>query len=185
MEKRNKMEILEYIKSIEDKDFSDENGACKLDNGIAVPEIEIANSEKQNGIILPEDYKQFIKKYGNADFFGAKILHPSELYQLDEETIEMEGFIPFAQDVLGNYFAFDNDMNIVKCSHDPLGYGKISKTFTEWTNLHFDFIEKIAKGEEDWEHQYIKADKEIEKSWKRMKAVIKARSPKKWWEIWK
>ena len=179
------MEILEYIKSIENKDFSDENGECKLDSGNVVSEKEITNSEKQNGIKLPEDYKKFVKKYGDADFFGAKISHPSELYKFDEEKIEMEGFIPFAQDVIGNYFAFDNDMKIVKCSHDPFGYGKISKTFTEWTNLHFDFIEKLANGKEDWEHQYIKADKEIEKSWKRMKAEIKTRNPKKWWEIWK
>ena len=106
------MEVLEYLKTIEAKDFSDEDGECKLKMGANASDEEILKAEENLNVKLPYDYKSFLKEYGNANFFGAQFLSPNGLYRFDEDTLEMEGFIPFAQDIMGNYFVFDKSLKI-------------------------------------------------------------------------
>ena len=156
-----------------------------MTTGSLATDKEIDNIQGELGVQFPEDYTLFLKTYGDCNFFGVQIMGPKELYKFDEETLEMKGFIPFAQDSLGNFFAFDKTFAITKCSHDPFGYNRLTDTFTNWTKVHYDFIEKLAIGVEDWGHQYVKADKEIIESGKRMKKELKARQPKKWWEVWR
>ena len=179
------MEIIEFIKSIQESDFSDSYGECKMSVGETSNDEDIEIVEKDLGVKLPQDYKKFIKTFGDADFFGVQIRAPFELYRYDSDTLEMEGFIAFTRDASGSNFAFDRNIKIVKCSHDPFGYGNISKTFTEWAMIHFDMIQKLSNGIEDSEHQYIQADKEIHVSWLRMKNELKSMEPKKWWQFWK
>jgi len=179
------MEILEFIESIKERDFSDKDGECKMTIGEFSNDKSIETVEKGIEIQLPSDYKEFVKNYGDSNFFGVNIRDPFDLYRYGPEALEMEGFIAFACDAFGNNFAFDKSLKIVKCSHDPFGYGKISDSFTEWTKIHYDFIEKLSGGKEDWEHQYIKTEKEIEQSWLRMKKEFKSIQPKKWWQFWK
>ena len=64
------MEILEFIKSIEKNDFSDHSGECKMTRGEPTTDQDIDTVEKGIGTKLPIDYKEFVKKYGDADFFG-------------------------------------------------------------------------------------------------------------------
>jgi hypothetical protein len=169
------MNILAFIEEVQHEDFSDESGECKLKIGILPSEQSIKEAERDLETTLPSDYITFIKILGDCNYFGAQF-HPIwSLYRFDGSCLEMENFIPFAQDNFGNYFAFNpqNEFSVVKCSHDPFGSYQVAENFSHWALLHLDFIEKIANFQEDLNHPYFIADKKIQEN-----------QPKRRWKLW-
>ncbi len=67
---------------------------------------------------------------------------PDMIYPFDSDNGKIEGFVTFASDVLGNYFAFnpnsENTNQIYYCSHDPLGFSTVAASRDELLKL---FIE--------------------------------------------
>ena len=179
------MNVSEFIEIVEPIDFSDKTGECKFEKGEKYSGTELDEVSAALGVVLPDDYKEMIKTHGACTYFGAQFLPPDNLYKLDSECLEMEGFIHIAVNRLGNHIAFNKEMKIVLCSHDPFGFGFLADSFTEWIKIHYDFIEKLAENDEDWDHPYIIADTEINRSYQRMKKKLKANRPKKKWQFWR
>jgi len=180
-------ELVEFVKSIEKKIIVDKDNGREIlfNRGNKVTQQDIDLAEERLGLSLPESYKDFIRNFGDANFFGLKIFHPNELYSFDSTNWEMEGFIPYAIDFIERYHAFRPVKNITEyhiyvCSHDPFGYGKVADNFHEWCILNYKMMENFEKGEKDFNHPFLTVHKDIMDSWKRYKSTL----PKKWWQFW-
>ncbi len=89
---------------------------------------EIEMAENDFGVNLPDSYKHFLLHYGSGVWCDEPIAHLRELYDLDSDNLEMEGFIVLVQNVrgVGDLIAINpKDTEVVGekpvyyCSHDP------------------------------------------------------------------
>ncbi len=85
-------------------------------------------AENDFGVNLPDSYKHFLLHYGSGVWCDEPIAHLRELYDLDSDNLEMEGFIVLVQNVrgVGDLIAINpKDTEVVGekpvyyCSHDP------------------------------------------------------------------
>lgn len=71
------------------------------------------------------------------------------VYAFDEDNGAIEGFVTFASDDMGNYYAFNpNNSNpelIYYCSHDLLGYCELAKDAEEFLRIFVDSNFNITK----------------------------------------
>ena len=102
---------------------------------------EIEAAENDFGVNLPDSYKHFLLHYGSGVWCDEPIAHLRELYDLDSDNLEMEGFIVLVQNVrgVGDLIAFNpkdaevtGERPVYYCSHDPFGFVKIADSFEDW-----------------------------------------------------
>lgn len=112
---------------------------------------EIESFEQNNGIILPTEYSDFIKKYNGAlvgsNYFIVnnkiesklnKFVSLNDIVRLKMLLIDdffTKEFIPVAIDVCGNYVLLLNSGDVYFFEHEePLRKYKIADTFSEFLN---------------------------------------------------
>jgi hypothetical protein len=104
-------------------------------------EIDIRLAESQLGVRFSESHRDFLKEVGAGQgaVVGWWILAPGECYAFDDETGRGKGCIAIAQDICGNYLAFDpseeglsGERAIYYFCHDPSGYARLAPSFDEF-----------------------------------------------------
>jgi hypothetical protein len=101
-----------------------------------ISEDQLRQTEMRLNCQLPEDVRATLLALG-ACAVDELYMHAAEdIYAFDDENGAMAGYITFASDVCGNYFAFDprsnNPVAFYYCSHDPFGYAVIKGSFREY-----------------------------------------------------
>ncbi|MCI5058434.1 MAG: SMI1/KNR4 family protein [Flavobacteriales bacterium] len=144
----------------------------------SVSEKDLIDGEKMLDVKFPEDFREFILEIGVGDLYGYP-LAPFD-YKFDQDCWEMEGCLAFYP-MDGDHWAFDRDMKIVYCSHDPFGYGKFDGSFTDWLKFFVD----LNNQESNALQKMNKIDQEINQNHKRYKEWYNLKNPKKWYQFWR
>ena len=101
-----------------------------------ISEDQLRQVEARLACQLPEDVRATLLALGACEIDELYIHSTADIYAFDDETGPMTGYVTFASDVCGNYFAFDpkakNSVAFYYCSHDPFGYAVIKGTFREY-----------------------------------------------------
>ena len=104
--------------------------------------------ENEIGVSLPEQIFKFLLELGQGYVNDLYIHGPDMIYPFDEQNGKIEGFVTFASDDLGNYYAFSpkstNINTIYYCCHDPLGYCVVAKDAEEFLRIFIKSGFKIA-----------------------------------------
>lgn len=181
------MDIEAFVKSLESLELSGADG-----RKLAFAPGERPPANVWDGIAqklhtpLPPAFKRFHELAGDADFFGTVMVSPGDLYRFGEDHWEMEGFIAFAQDAQGDFFAFkplrggDDEHPIYKCTLDPLGYAKVCDLFDQWLELHLEFLRGASDKSVRRDHPYFLAELDLLESNERYRADTEPH----WWERW-
>lgn len=113
---------------------------------------ELNDIEDKNSFNFPSEIMATLIELGSCTIGDELNLHsPSEIYPLDEDNGNMKGFVIFASDTLGNYFAFKpNGDGVYFLCHDPLGSCLVASSFKEFLKKFIeadykleDFSEKL------------------------------------------
>lgn len=99
----------------------------------------LENLEKKFDFTFPSKIRTLLLELGQG-YANDLYIHGSDMiYPFDEQNGKIEGFITFASDDLGNYYAFSpksEDVNtIYYCCHDPLGYCKVAKDAEDFLSI--------------------------------------------------
>jgi hypothetical protein len=150
--------------------------------GTAPRTEEFSAAEARLSIELPHSYKQFLKTAG-VGVLGEvlRFLPPSELYQIDVEGVEFNGFISFATDIRGNSLAFDpnnianeREKPVYYICHDPFGFGPVAQSFPK-------FLETLSARGFDYEAVVdgLPSFRKLE-----LPPQSPAQGPRPWWKLW-
>jgi hypothetical protein len=146
-------------------------------------ESEVRKAEVTLGVRFPDSFSEFLKQFGAGKeaAVGWWIHAPSECYAFDLENGRARGCIALAQDVCGNYLAFDpsepessGERPIYYFCHDPFGHARIASSFGEFLadaakqKLKDEFVADIPAN-------FVYETPE----------PIKERSNAKWWAFWR
>jgi hypothetical protein len=105
-------------------------------------EEQLRNLELGGGYHFPADVRDALLSLGGCAIDELYIHPANNIYAFDEETGPMKGFVTFASDVCGNYFAFDpkspTPETIYYCSHDPFGYAVVAPDFRAYLHSFVD-----------------------------------------------
>jgi len=105
----------------------------------------LSSIERKYDIRFPGDIEEFLLLLGCGSAGELYINHFEQIYPFDSNNGPIAGFVNFASDIHGNYFAFDpksdNPSNIYYCCHDPAGYGLVSENIKEllWSIISNNF----------------------------------------------
>jgi hypothetical protein len=92
--------------------------------------------EHEGGYLFPRDIREALLELGSCSIDSLNIHASQDIYAFDENLGPLTGFVTFASDDSGNYFSFNPKSEapneIYYCSHDPLGYVKVSASFSEY-----------------------------------------------------
>lgn len=131
--------ILNRIKNAEKKGLFRTKKLFSYGNRISESEL----SEIENGIgsKIPADIKLALLELGEG-FINDLSFHGKQgIYPFDNECGCVEGFVTFASDDMGNYYAYspqsDDQSKIYYICHDPEGYCVIANDIVEFLS---DFV---------------------------------------------
>jgi len=104
--------------------------------------------EKSFGLTFPLKIRKLLLELGQG-FANDLYIHGADMiYPFDEKNGKIEGFVAFASDDLGNYYAFSPKSNdseaIYYCCHDPLGYCIVAKDAEDFLNIFISSGFKIT-----------------------------------------
>lgn len=106
----------------------------------------IGKLEAKLNVSFPLKVKDFLLKLGAGQTEDLYIHGNEHIHAFDEENGPIAGFVTFASDTMGNYYAFNpessNKEEIYYCCHDPLGYAKIASDA-------YEFLRKIIENKYD------------------------------------
>ena len=119
--------------------------------GTSLNSEDLNKLEAEYKFSFPQDIREFLLCLGSGTVSDFYIPYVTEIYPFDSDNGNIKGFITFASDVLGNYFAFNpnstNNEIIYYCCHDPLGFGECAKDITQllksFVDANFD-IEQVT-----------------------------------------
>lgn len=102
----------------------------------ATSSAELSELEEEIGTQLPSDLRNWLLTVGYGDIDGELSLRQEWLASI--ESGQLRGSARFAQDTLGNFYAFDGSGRIFFLSRSEPVYAAMTKGF-------LDFIEELIK----------------------------------------
>jgi hypothetical protein len=127
-------ELIDRIRSAEKKGLFGTNKLFK--RGKIISEVELSGIESELGSKIPEKIRLLIIELGEGHINDFSIHGKDRIYSFDDECGEVEGFITFASDEMGNYYAYsphsDDPNKIYYVCHDPAGYCVIADDAEEF-----------------------------------------------------
>lgn len=149
-------ELVEKLKNAKKKRML--FGERKLYRRISdIAQSDLLLIELKYNLLIPDSIKFCLVELGSCCIAEQLNFHsPFEIYPLDNNG-SVEGYVVFASDTSGNYFAFnpasDNETIYFLC-HDPLGYAAIADSIGQFLEIfinndfkfdglfdNFDFID--------------------------------------------
>ena len=133
-------ESIQAIKSAKKKKFL--FGEKNLyEPGEKLIESDLSSIEKEHDFVFPELIREFLLDLGCGTVNDLYIHHVNMIYPFDSNNGKIQGYVTFASDTSGNYFAFNphgSDQEVIYyCSHDPSGYGICANNMNKFLK---DFI---------------------------------------------
>jgi hypothetical protein len=138
-------------------------------------ESELHEAEVRLHVAFPESFREFLKQFGagNEAAVGWWIHSPRECYVFDNGL--GKGCIALAQDVCGNYLAFDpsepessGERPIHYFCHDPYGHARIAISFDKFLSdaiaqrLMDEFVADIPA---NFVYETLEPEKEQRNAW--------------------
>jgi len=107
--------------------------------GSRISSEELCALENNHGFTFPSKIRTLLLELGQG-FVNDLYIHGVDMiYPFDEENGNIEGFVTFASDDLGNYYAFSpksKDVDVIYyCCHDPLGYCAVAKGAEDFLSI--------------------------------------------------
>ena len=142
--------LINRIRSAEKKSLF---GAKKLFTyGNIISEVELAGIEAELGSKIPKKIRLLIIELGAGSINDFQIHGKDRIYSFDDECGEVEGFVTFASDDMGNYYAYsphsDDPNKIYYVCHDPAGYCVVANDAEEFlsgfVNRGFTITDYVA-----------------------------------------
>jgi len=111
-------------------------------SGCSISSESIKLIEVKLGLSFPDLVKEFLLELGAGQTEDLYIHGESQIYAFDQDNGPIAGFVTFASDSLGSFFAFNpestNRGEIFYCCHDPLGYAEVAKDANEFLGKIID-----------------------------------------------
>jgi hypothetical protein len=99
-------------------------------------EEDLKSIEENYGFKFPKEVLLALLNLGACEIDEFRLHDPSWIYPFDSGNGKIEGFITFASDINGDYFAFDPSSDSIEqiyfCCHDPVGYCVVSEDFSKF-----------------------------------------------------
>ncbi len=109
---------------------------------------ELSALETDLKLSFPDKITTLLLELGQGYVNDLYIHGIKSIYPFDEENGKLEGFVTFASDDMGNYYAFspksDDNNEIYYCCHDPLGYCIVAKNAEEFLKIFVESNFKIT-----------------------------------------
>lgn len=116
--------------------------------GERITSDELSALERSLNIRFPAKIKTLLIELAQGYANDLYIHGLKDIYPFDEQNGKIEGFVTFASDDMGNYYAFspksENENTIYYCCHDPLGYCVVAKDAEEFLNIFINSNYKIT-----------------------------------------
>jgi hypothetical protein len=147
---KNMEELINRIRSADKKGLF---GAKKLFKyGNIISEVELAGIESELGSKIPDKIRLLIIELGEGSINDLRIHGKDGIYAFDDECGEVEGFITFASDEMGNHYAYsphsDDPNKIYYVCHDPAGYCVVAddaeEFFSGFVNRGFTITDYVV-----------------------------------------
>lgn len=143
-------ELINRVRSAEKKGLFGTKKLFKYGNIIS--EVELAGIETELGSKIPDKIRLLIIELGEGCINDLRIHGKDGIHPFDDECGKVEGFITFASDEMGNYYAYsphsDDPNKIYYVCHDSAGYCVVADDAEEFlsgfVNRSFTITDYVA-----------------------------------------